>query len=279
MWGCIRWPECSGAINIDPPTTDGIAEDAELPIRSGVPGRYAQDRFERARARDRLKTRAVLPLATGLALVMMATLYLAAAPFGLLAQSIAAVLAGGAFMLAMVRMPVESMVWAKGLEGERKTATFIEPLLDAGYVVLFNRMIPGINADIDSLVIGPTGVFPIETKNWNGKIEVKGDRLFVGDRDRSWVIQQVYREALAVQVALGEELTAQRLTVTPILCAIGGVSFGGKMAAGVHVTDGKRLLGLIADRPSVLDDEAIQRLARLADRRLRLPYAWETAAT
>jgi hypothetical protein len=221
----------------------------------------------------------MLPLATGLAVVMMATFYLAAAPFGLLVQSMAAVFAGGAFMLAIVRLPVESVMWAKGVEGERKTASFIEPLLDAGYVVLYNRLIPGINADIDSLVIGPSGVFPIETKNWRDKIEVKGDRLFVGDHDRSWVIQQVYREALAVQVALGEELSAQRLTVTPVLCAIGGVALGSRMAAGVHVTDGKHLARLIADRPAVLDDDAVQRMARLADQRLRHPYAWEAATT
>jgi hypothetical protein len=136
-----------------------------------------------------------------------------------------------------------------------------------------------MKADIDSLVIGPTGVFPIETKNWGGKVEIKSDRLFVGEHDRSWVIEQVYREALAVQVALGEELTRHRVKVTPILCAIKGVVPKAGIAAGVHVVDGKRLARLVTDRPTVFDDEAVQRLARLADQRLRLPYDWETAAS
>jgi hypothetical protein len=136
-----------------------------------------------------------------------------------------------------------------------------------------------MKADIDSLVIGPTGVFPIETKNWGGKVEIKSDRLFVGEHDRSWVIEQVYREALAVQVALGEELTRHRVKVTPILCAIKGVVPKAGIAGGVHVVDGKRLARLVTDRPTVFDDEAVQRLARLADQRLRLPYDWETAAS
>ena len=66
------------------------------------------------------------------------------------------------------------------------------------------------------------------------------------------------------------------MTVTPVLCAIGGVAWLERIAAGVHVTGGKGLARLIADRPVVFDDEQVQRLARLADRRLRVQYAWET---
>ena len=151
----------------------------------------------------------------------------------------------------------------------------MEPLLDAGFVALFNRMIPGSPGDIDVLVIGPSGVFTVETKNWNGKVEVRNDRLFVGNFDRTWVVAQTYREALAVQVTLGDELTAHRVTVTPILCAIGGAKLGGGIVGGVHVVDGKRLARTIADRPPVFDDDQVQRLARFADQRLRLPFEWE----
>src|SRR5665811_653959 len=124
------------------------------------------------------------------------------------------------------------------------------PLLDAGFVVLHNRLLPGVQGDIDHLVIGPTGIFPIETKNWSGRVDVRFDRLFVGDHDRTFVVQQIYREALAVQVALGEELTAHRVTVTPILVALGGVAWFERLVAGVHVTDGKGLAKLLADRPT-----------------------------
>lgn len=77
-------------------------------------------------------------------------------------------------------------------------------------------------------------------------------------------------------MALGDELTAQRVTVTPVICALGGVAWFERTVAGVHVTDGKHLARLLADRPVVFDDERAQRIARLADQRLRASYAWET---
>lgn len=278
MWGCSRWPECDGAINIDPPTTE-VPEGAPFvdvtPVRSSLPGAYAQRRADHERARAQLKRRAALPILVASALIVMWGSYLNLQPFGAPIAGTGAMLVGAAFVFAMSRLPFDSLVWAKGVEGERRAAAYIDPLIDAGFVVVYNRLIPGIKADIDCLAIGPTGVFPIETKNWRGKLDVRGDRLFVGDHDRTWVLQQVYREALAVQVALGEELTRERLTVTPVICAIGGVASIQKVASGVHITDGKGLARLLTDRPRVLDDEGVQRIARLADRHLPLPYVWE----
>ena len=274
MWSCSRWPDCRGAINIDPDGGAG-SEDFSAAIEPGVPGAYAQARFERERERARLKRRAALPLVVGSAVIVMTAIFFGLQSLGMPIASTGAVLVGVGFALALFRLPFESLVWAKGIEGERKTAAFLEPLLDAGFIVLYNRQIPGVKGDVDSLVIGPTGVYPIETKNWKGRVEVRNDRLFVGDHDRTWVVDQVYRHALAVQVALGEELTPQRVTVTPVICAIGGVTRAGQTASGVQVTDGKRLARLIAEHPAVFDDETVERIARLADRRLRLPMPWE----
>jgi hypothetical protein len=234
--------------------------------------------MERERHVALLKRRAFLPLMVGTTVIVMVAVFLGTYGLGQWTASGAAIGAGIILMFCMYRMPFESLFWTKGVEGERKAAIFLEPLLRDGFVVLYNRMSPGTKGDIDSLVIGPTGIFPIETKNWSGKLEVRNDRLFVGDQERSWAIEQVYREALAVQVALGDELTARRVTVTPILCAIGGVAGGQNIAGGVHVTDGKHLAQLISARPVVFDDEAVERLARLADRRLRAPYEWEQTA-
>jgi hypothetical protein len=278
MWGCTRWPDCDGAINIDPsaPETRPDVQTPDAPPQRGAPGAFAQRRAGRERDQARLRRRAALPLIVGSAIIVMWGTFLALWQFGPPIAGTGAVVVGGGFALALFRLPFDSLVWAKGAEGERRAAEYIDPLIDAGFVVLYNRLIPGIKADIDSLIIGPTGVFTIETKNWSGKVEVRNDRLFVGQHDRSWVIQQVYREALAVQVALGDELTKERITVTPVLCAIGGVASIERVVTGVHVTDGKGLTKLLTGRPTILDDEAVQRVARIADRHLRAPYAWET---
>jgi hypothetical protein len=275
MWGCTRWPDCNGAINIDPsPATDGPVAPL-APIRSGTPGAYAQIMLERERSVLRLKRRAMLPLVVGTTLILMNVVFLASLQLGVPIAALVGGLVGLGCMYVLFRLPAESLVWTKGVEGEQKAAAFIEPLLDAGFVALFNRKIPGSQGDIDAIVIGPTGVFTIETKNWKGRVEVRNDRLFVGDINRTWVVAQVYREALAVQVTLGDELTAHRVTVTPILCAIGGAKFGGGIAGGVHVLDGKHLARTIVERPTVFDDEQVQGIARLADQRLRLAFEWE----
>jgi hypothetical protein len=272
MWGCTRWPDCNGVINIDAgPVVDG----PEAPIRTGTPGAYAHTMLERERSVLRLKRRAMLPLVVGATLILMNVIFLAFLQFGIPVAALVAGIAGLGCMFALFRLPAESLFWTKGVEGERKAAAFIEPLFDAGFVALFNRMIPGAQGDIDAIVIGPSGVFTVETKNWNGKVEVRNDRLFVGNVDRTWVVAQIYREALAVQVTLGDELTAHRVTVTPILCAIGGAKLGGGVAGGVHVVEGKQLARTISGRPTVFDDEQVQRLARLADQRLRLSFEWE----
>ena len=57
-------------------------------------------------------------------------------------------------------------------------------------------------------------------------------RLYVGNSNRTWAIDQLYRESIAVQIALGAELNKARVTVTPVLCAIGGVASSEGQAAG-----------------------------------------------
>jgi hypothetical protein len=275
MWGCSRWPECAGVINIEPAVDPEPTEVSLPPIRAGVPGAYAQSRMERERSTLALKRRAMLPLVVGATLIVMNGAFLAALRFGMPVAAVAGIVVGALMMYLLFRLPAQALLWTKGVEGERKAAKFIEPLLDAGFVALFNRQIPGGQGDIDAIVIGPTGVFTVETKNWNGKVDVRHDRLFVGDYDRTWVVGQIYREALAVQLTLGDELTSHRVTVTPVLCAIGGATVSGGLAGGVRVVDGKHLARTIADRPVFFDDEQVQRLARLADQRLRLPFEWE----
>ena len=278
MWGCTRWPECDGAINIDPEPPSVEADAQARPI-SGVPAAYLQARFDQERAGARLKRRAALPLVVGLSVVVMTTIFYSLQPAGIWAGSVGAAITGFVFAVAILRLPFESLVWARGIEGERKAAEYLAPLESDGFIVLNNRRIPGSKGDIDHIAIGPTGIFPIETKNWSGRLEVRNDRLFVGEQDRTWALEQLYREAFAVQVALGQELTRHRVTVTPILCAIGGVARGSRSAAGVAISDGRDLARLLRDRPRVFDDDEILELASAADRRLRQSFEWERGPT
>jgi hypothetical protein len=62
----------------------------------------------------------------------------------------------------------DAIVWRRGAAGERRTARLLEPLERHGWVVLHDLSVPGSRANLDHLVIGPGGVFVIDSKQYRG---------------------------------------------------------------------------------------------------------------
>jgi hypothetical protein len=91
--------------------------------------------------------------------------------------------------------------WARGLDGELQVAQMLEGLEDDGYRV--EEHIDIGFGDVDLVVVGPTGVFAIEVKNWSGTVrQVNGQFLRNGwDEDRS--LRQAIRGAIAIRERLG----------------------------------------------------------------------------
>jgi hypothetical protein len=56
--------------------------------------------------------------------------------------------------------------WWAGRTGEMKMAKILSPLLDEGYAVLHDLDIG--RGNVDHVVIGPSGVYAVETKAWGG---------------------------------------------------------------------------------------------------------------
>jgi len=270
FWGCtqFRVNGCPGRIHI------GAAGPVIAEGRAA--GSSAQARFELERRRYRLRVRAALPALTAVGIILMTMIFFAFSVVAPWVGATAAVVAGFVWILVIGRLPREALYWDKGAEGERKTADYLEPLVDRGFVLLHDRLIPGGQANIDHIAIGPTGVFVIETKHLSGKVEVIQDRLYVSDKLRTNYIDETYREAYAAQVALRELLEPLKATVVPVLCI-----HGAKMprfdhaVAGVRLVSGSRVERLIGEGPVILGDEMVQAVATLADRRLRAPQSWE----
>jgi hypothetical protein len=93
--------------------------------------------------------------------------------------------------------------WERGAAGERATAALLEPLALAGWVVLHDRRVPGMTANIDHLVASAARLWVLDTKVWRGDIVLLGDgQLWYADspvRDRIAVVARI---ADAVRVAL-----------------------------------------------------------------------------
>jgi hypothetical protein len=56
-----------------------------------------------------------------------------------------------------------------GLRGQRRLVKLLSAL-DDGYYLINNLQLPGRADDIDHLVVGPSGIFALETKNHRGRI-------------------------------------------------------------------------------------------------------------
>ena len=74
--------------------------------------------------------------------------------------------------------------WQDGKAGELAVTDALKALPDQ-YVVLNDLMLPDGRGNVDHLVIGPNGIFVIETKNYSGCVSCWGDRWYVNRREIS----------------------------------------------------------------------------------------------
>jgi hypothetical protein len=269
FWGCSRYSidQCPGTIDI-PPAVAAL---------SG-PGAFAQAEFERRRRRYRQKLAVLLPMLVALFCLLGISSFLAFAPYLGLWAGIPGVLVCLIGMAAVLHLPPEALYWDRGARGERRTAEALEGLLPHGFVVLYGREMPDDRGDIDAIAIGPTGVWVIETKSLSGDVAIANGRLFVRSQDRQAMVEQVYREAFAVQQIVGELLAPCHTMVTPVLCIHGArLPWLQYSVGGVRIASGGRLEHLISRLPEVLDEETVQKVAEATARKLREPWSWERA--
>ena len=74
---------------------------------------------------------------------------------------------------------LQSENWAKGAAGERLTGERLLTL-SAEFVVLHDLHVPGSRANVDHLVIGPNGVFVVDSKAYTGKLTAGDGTLWRG---------------------------------------------------------------------------------------------------
>lgn len=113
----------------------------------------------------------------------------------------------------------------KGARGEEKVSGILACLPDTYHV--FNDFAVG-RRHVDHVVVGPGGVFSIETKFWRGRVTVEDGHILLDGQlpDRS-PIQQAVREATSVRKALEDR--GWKGLVTPVL-AFASDSFDARRA-------------------------------------------------
>jgi Nuclease-related domain len=229
----------------------------------GSPGRSALAAYRRRRSEElagwarTLVWRAPLVAAAGLTGQVLAAQ--AGLPWAGLVGLVAAALVGWRLRF---RPSEQARSWRRGAEGERHTARLLDRLTRDGYVVFHDLAVPGSLANVDHLVIGPTGLFVIDTKQWTGSVHQSSDGLAWHHHYRlDRTLETVRWEAEAVGRLLGTH-------TTPLVCVHGAhVQGGGLHAQGVAIVPASLLRSALGyDR--VLSDAEVELLATTAWTRL-----------
>lgn len=287
---------CLGCLGEPVPPYD-IETSSSAGIRIGTPGGSAQREFERRRSLERQKAKQ--QRGTRIALVACAVAFgyvgvqlfavvvnrafashLASSTQRIMSPSTAhglgllfAGIAGAAMIRALWGRRQTTESWGIGARGERAVAARLDALQSRGISILHDRRIPGSRANIDHVVVAPSGIFVIDDKKTKGRVSARAVgpiwnrgpvKLFYGGRERSSDIDGMGRQVDAVIKSLVHEPLARGVTIKPMLVLVGaewGWFARPMLIRGVWIGWPKEMARVIA-RPGPLEPSTVQRLAR-----------------
>jgi Nuclease-related domain len=229
-----------------------------LPVRASVgsPGASAHAEYRRRRAVEWAAWTRILPWRVAVVLGMGVgggvLGSLVATRLGLILSGLVTVAAAWALRF---RPGPEARAWRRGAVGERRTARLLGPLERHGWAILHDLAVPASRANIDHLMIGPGGVFVIDSKQYRGRLQLDpSGRLWHGRYPLDHPVQAVSWEAdQAAQV-----LPDPGVVVLPVVAVHGAqVPWGKVVTKGVPVVAARHLPSMLRALPAVLAPERV----------------------
>ena len=218
-------------------------DSAGLEVEVGVPGASAQREHDRRQAKRETRIREAHPKIGGL-------------------------------ILALSDDPQSTKAWSSGAKGEAALGGRLDKAIRDDIRVLHDRRIPRSKANIDHIVVSPSGVFVIDAKRYVDKrpsLSVEGgffrprvEKLMVGSRDQTKLVAGVQGQVALVRAALAEAKLGE-IPVRGMLCFVDGdwPLFGGDFQVdGVEVLWPRKAVEHIV-KPGALDATAVDRVQRL----------------
>lgn len=232
----------------------------ERPLRN--PGQSVEEQRE-----DLLVDKVLDPLVVAVFLCVLAGLewwryYFPQTPNPILYSLMAVVGVGyAAFQIWRVWPQLKALRLAR--DGEKVVGQFLERLREDGYQVFHDLVGNGFN--VDHVLIGPAGIFTIETKTFSkrpsrdAKVTFDGERILVDgfEPDRNPVIQAKAQAAWLRELVA--ESTGRKFSARPVILFPGWwveQSKGSKRE--VWVLEPKALAGFLAREPAVLAAEDVK---------------------
>lgn len=235
-------------------------------FKSGA-GAHEQERFENGRRAFRKRVLPVLRLVL-LAISAPCILYefwhpstghfIAGFTFGACAAC---------YLWARDEVPAHVQRHGDGAEGERATANALRPLISEGWHVIHN--VDTGRGNRDHVLVGPAGVFLLDSKRLGGTVSIEGDTIHVervDDPRDSYRLDRVAGALRADAARLHDELKERAsLNVWVNAIVVFWSHFDAGQVAGQRVTfiHGSRLLEWLRDQPQRYDQATTDRAAQI----------------
>ena len=97
------------------------------------------------------------------------------------------------------RLMRSAELYDRGAQGERATGAILDSLRGEGWVTFHDVRWPGrARANVDHVIVGPGGIFVIDSKNWSGRIVVRENTFWCHGRRQDKAVAAAGEAALAV---------------------------------------------------------------------------------
>jgi hypothetical protein len=150
-----------------------------------------------------------------------------------------------------------AIVWRRQAAVQRRTADTLQPLEREGYLVLHDVALPGWPTSLDHLVVGPTGVWVIES--WQRSrlaLRRKGTSPWHEGGATAAPLHGLRWEAAAIADAL---VSGAWMPVRPLLCVHGGMRPGDpRLVEGVPLTTPRQLPQVLRKESSPLQPRRVE---------------------
>jgi hypothetical protein len=160
------------------------------------------------------------------------------------------------FIARVLNVQTEERAWRRGADGEEEVAKRLEKL-GPEWRVIHAVPVGHKGSDIDHLVIGPPGVFTLNTKNHAGNKVWVAERTFMVNGQRVPHLRnsrfEGERASKLLSAACGFELRAEPVIV--VMCADITIK---AQPPDVHVVKRKAIAKWLPSRPPVLTPEGVE---------------------
>jgi hypothetical protein len=167
------------------------------------------------------------------------------------------------FFMRLLNIHTDERAWRLGAAGEEHVGALLEQLRPRGWHVEHDVQVGDNGANLDHLVIGPPGVFVLNTKNVDGNVWVGGEVIMVNGHRRNFV-KKLEAEAQRVRRCLLGATRRRALWVQGLLVFVDPDLTVKQQPRNVAVLHDEELVQRLLERPAQLEANEVRALVRAA---------------